>query len=137
MSSTAQATFEPAHEIARVFDLQREHQWEIKATKVDERKAKLARLKAAVEAHADDIVAAVREDTRKPEGEIRVTEVLNVLGNIQLNIDSLEEWMKPTDVTPSPTLNTPYGKVASPNGCWSSRSIQVMVPPPDRVLPGR
>ncbi len=42
------------------------------------------KLKAAVEAHADEIVAAVLEDTRKPEGEIRVTEVLNVLGNIQL-----------------------------------------------------
>jgi len=39
-----------------------------------------------VEAHADDIVAAVKEDTRKPEGEIRVTEVLNVTANIQRNV---------------------------------------------------
>ena len=89
----------------RVFALQREHQWDVKASGAEERKAKLARLKTAVEAHADRIVAAVREDTRKPEGEIRVTEVLNVLGNIQLNIDSVEEWMKPTDVTPSKNLN--------------------------------
>ena len=65
------------------------------------RKAKLAKLKAAVEAHADDIVAAVQKDTRKPEGEIRVTEVMNIVNNIQLNIDSVEEWMKPTEVTPS------------------------------------
>jgi len=43
----------------------------------------------------------VQEDTRKPEGEIRVTEVLNILGNIQRNIDNVEEWMKPTEVTPS------------------------------------
>src|SRR5687767_12389503 len=93
MSSTA--------EITRVFELQRAHQWDVKASSADERKAKLAKLKAAVEAHADEIVAAVQQDTRKPEGEIRVTEVLNVLGNIQLNIDSLEEWMKPTEVTPS------------------------------------
>src|SRR5690606_19261621 len=62
-------------------------------------------LKDAVEAHADEIVAAVLEDTRKPEGEIRVTEVLNVLGNIQLNIDNLDEWMKPTEVTPSKNPN--------------------------------
>ena len=93
MSSTA--------EITRVFELQREHQWDVKASSAAERKAKLARLKAAVEAHADEIVAAVQQDTRKPEGEIRVTEVLNVLGNIQLNIDSVEEWMQPTEVTPS------------------------------------
>src|SRR5690606_27506701 len=43
----------------------------------------------------------VKADTRKPEHEIRITELLNVLGNIQRNIDSLEEWMKPVDVVPS------------------------------------
>lgn len=101
MSSTVQAAPQAASEIARVFALQQANQWNVKASKVAERKAKLARLKSAVESHADAIVAAVLEDTRKPEGEIRVTEVLNVLGNIQLNIDSLEEWMTPTQVTPS------------------------------------
>jgi len=101
MSSTPQAAPETVKEIERIFALQREHQWDVKASSAAERKAKLARLKAAVEAHADEIVAAVREDTRKPEAEIRVTEVLNVLGNIQLNIDSVEEWMKPVEVTPS------------------------------------
>ncbi|HEY6814137.1 MAG TPA: aldehyde dehydrogenase family protein [Croceibacterium sp.] len=99
--STPQAAADVTSEIARVFALQRDNQWNVKASKADERKGKLAKLKAAVEAHADAIVAAVLEDTRKPEGEIRVTEVLNVLGNIQLNIDSLEDWMKPTEVTPT------------------------------------
>jgi aldehyde dehydrogenase (NAD+) len=105
MSSTPQAAPETVKEIERIFALQREHQWDVKATGAAERKAKLARLKAAVEAHTDEIVAAVREDTRKPEGEIRVTEVLNVLANIQLNIDSVEDWMKPTEVTPSKEPN--------------------------------
>jgi len=105
MASTAQTAPEITKELARVFELQRENQWNVKATKAEERKAKLGKLKAAVEAHADEIVAAVREDTRKPEGEIRVTEVLNVLGNIQLNIDSLDDWMKPTEVTPSKNPN--------------------------------
>lgn len=105
MASTAQTTPDVAQEISRVFALQQAHQWDVKATKAGERKAKLARLKAAVEAHADEIVAAVREDTRKPEGEIRVTEVLNVVANIQLNIDNLEEWMKPTEVTPSKNVD--------------------------------
>jgi aldehyde dehydrogenase (NAD+) len=105
MSTNPPAVPATAPELARVFALQREHQWDVKATGAAERKAKLARLKAAVEAHADAIVAAVQQDTRKPEGEIRVTEVLNVLGNIQLNIDSVEEWMKPTEVTPSKNPN--------------------------------
>jgi aldehyde dehydrogenase (NAD+) len=96
---------ETSRELERVFTLQRAHQWDVKASSAQERKAKLARLKAAVEANADRIVAAVRQDTRKPEGEIRVTEVLNVLGNIQLNIDSVEEWVKPAEVTPSKNPN--------------------------------
>jgi aldehyde dehydrogenase (NAD+) len=88
-------------DIARVFAAQQANQWNVKATGVEQRRARLAALKAAVEAHADDIVAAVLKDTRKPEGEIRVTEVLNIVGNIQLNIDSLEEWMTPTQVIPT------------------------------------
>ena len=94
-----------AQEIARVFALQQEHQWDVKATTAEQRKAKLAKLKAAVEARADDIVAAVQQDTRKPEAEIRVTEVMGVAGNIQLNIDNLAGWMKPTEVTPSKNPN--------------------------------
>jgi len=88
-------------EIARVFALQQAHQWDVKATGAEERKAKLAKLKAAVEAHAEDIIAAVQQDTRKPVGEIRVTEILNVTANIQRNIDNLDAWMAPTPVTPS------------------------------------
>jgi aldehyde dehydrogenase (NAD+) len=45
----------------------------------------------------------VLQDTRKPEGEIRVTELMGVMGNIQRNIDHLDEWMKPVAV--QPTLN--------------------------------
>ncbi len=101
MATTAPTAADISQDIKRVFDLQREHQWDVKASTAAQRKAKLVRLKAAVEAHADDIVAAVRKDTRKPEGEIRVTEVMNVVNNIQLNIDSVEEWMKPTEVTPT------------------------------------
>lgn len=88
-------------DLERVFALQQAHQWEVKATGADQRKDKLKKLKDAVEAHADQIMAAVKQDTRKPDGEVKVTEVLGVLGNIQKNIDSLAEWMKPVDVTPS------------------------------------
>lgn len=101
MTSPAPTATDLSKDIARIFALQQEQQWTVKASSAAERKAKLAKLKAAVEAHADDIVAAVLEDTRKPEGEIRVTEVMNVISNIQRNIDNLDTWMAPTEVTPS------------------------------------
>src|SRR5688572_32322027 len=92
-------------DIARIFALQQENQWPVKASTAEQRKEKLRKLKAAVEAHADEIMAAVKQDTRKPEGEIKVTEILGVIGNIQKNIDSLEEWMKPVEVVPSQNKN--------------------------------
>jgi len=95
------ATQNPFAEIERVFALQQAHQWESKASTAEQRKAKLEKLKAAVAAHADEIVAAVQKDTRKPEGEVRITEVGGVIANIQRNIDNLDEWMQPVEVVPS------------------------------------
>ncbi len=101
MINVAQNAPDVRQEIARVFALQQDNQWNVKASSAETRKAKLAKLKSAVEAHADAIIAAVLEDTRKPEAEIRITEVLNVTGNIQRNIDNLDAWMTPTEITPS------------------------------------
>ena len=101
MTSASTNASEIFKEIARVFASQQAHQWDAKASTAAQRKAKLAKLKAVVEAHADDIIAAVQEDTRKPVGEIRVTEVLGVVSNIQRNIDNLDQWMAPTEITPS------------------------------------
>ena len=101
MSSTSQINPAVHANLQRVFALQKAHQWEAKASSAEERREKLRRLKQAVEANADAIIAAVQQDTRKPEGEIRVTEVLNVVSNIQRNIDNLESWMQPVEVTPS------------------------------------
>ncbi len=86
----------------RIFALQQAQQWVTRAATAQQRKEKLGKLKAAIEAHAEEIVAAVKQDTRKPEDEIRVTELLNVTGNIQRNIDSLDEWMKPVEVIAVP-----------------------------------
>jgi aldehyde dehydrogenase (NAD+) len=88
-------------DIERVFLLQQAHQWDLKAATAGQRKEKLRKLKSAVEAHGDEIVAAVKQDTRKPEGEIRITEFLNVTANIERNISNLDEWMKPVEVVPS------------------------------------
>jgi len=106
MSTPARQTVQGVSaDIERVFALQQAHQWEVKASTAEQRKEKLKKLQAAVQAHADEIIAAVKQDTRKPEGEIKVTEVLGVMGNIQTNIDSLDEWMKPVEVVPSGNKN--------------------------------
>src|SRR5262252_2546497 len=88
-------------EMRRIFALQRASQWETKASTAEQRKEKLRKLKSAVAAHGDDIVAAVKRDTRKPENEIRVTELMNVIANIERNINNLDAWMKPIEVVPS------------------------------------
>ena len=72
MTASTQTAADVSAEIERIFALQQAHQWDVKASTAEQRKAKLAKLRDAVQAHADDIVAAVLEDTRKPEGEIRV-----------------------------------------------------------------
>jgi aldehyde dehydrogenase (NAD+) len=92
-------------EIERIFALQQAQQWQMKATSAEQRKEKLRKLKAAVEAHSDLIVAAVKQDTRKPENEIKVTEILNVIANIERNINNLDEWMRPVEVVPSQNKN--------------------------------
>ena len=92
-------------EIERIFALQQFHQWKMKATTAEQRKEKLRKLKSAVETHGDEIVAAVKQDTRKPEGEIRVTELLNVTANIDRNINNLDQWMTPVEVVPSQNKN--------------------------------
>ena len=92
-------------EIERVFALQQAHQWEVKASTAEQRKEKLKKLKVAVEAHSGEIVAAVNQDTRKPENEIKVTEILNVVANIERNINNLDEWMKPVEVVPTQNKN--------------------------------
>jgi len=88
-------------DIERTFALQQAHQWVTKSSSAGQRKEKLRKLKAAVEAHGDEIVAAVKQDTRKPENEIRVTEILNVIANIERNISNLDDWMKAVEVSPS------------------------------------
>ena len=88
-------------DMERTFALQQAQQWVTKRTTAEQRKEKLRMLKSAMEAHGDEIVAAVKQDTRKPENEIRVTELLNVIANIERNINNLEDWMKPVEVPPS------------------------------------
>jgi aldehyde dehydrogenase (NAD+) len=103
--TAGQSSQEVFADIERVFALQQAHQWITKSSTAEQRKAKLGKLKSAVEALSDEIVAAVKLDTRKPENEIRVTEILNVIANIERNINNLDEWMQPVEVSPSQNKN--------------------------------
>ncbi|MEK9647996.1 MAG: aldehyde dehydrogenase family protein, partial [Gammaproteobacteria bacterium] len=88
-------------DMKRIFDLQQQHQWNMKASSADERKTLLSQLRDAVKAHGDEIIEAVKKDTRKPEMEVGITEVANVVANIDRNINNLDEWMRPLDVPSS------------------------------------
>lgn len=101
MPVTARQNFQGVTDMERIFALQQAQQWVTKSTTAEQRKAKLRKLKAAVEAHSDEVVTAVKLDTRKPDNEIRVTELLNVIANIDRNINNLDDWMKPVEVPPS------------------------------------
>ena len=61
---TSQNSQDVFTEIDRIFALQQDHQWEMKATTAEQRKAKLQKLKSVVEAYGDEIVAAVQQDVR-------------------------------------------------------------------------
>jgi aldehyde dehydrogenase (NAD+) len=88
-------------DMKRIFDLQQQHQWNMKASSADKRKTLLSKLRDAVGAHSDKIIEAVKKDTRKPEMEVGITEVANVVANIDRNINNLDEWMRPLDVPSS------------------------------------
>ncbi len=88
-------------DMKRIFDLQQQHQWNMKASSADERKTLLSQLRDAVKAHGDEIIEAVKKDTRKPVMEVGITEVANVVANIDRNINNLDEWMRPLDVPSS------------------------------------
>jgi aldehyde dehydrogenase (NAD+) len=88
-------------DISRIFALQQKYQWTMKASSAAERKALLQKLRDAVKAYGDEIIAAVRQDTRKPAQEVTMTEVGGIIANIQRNIDNVEQWMQPETVQTS------------------------------------
>lgn len=85
----------------------------------DFRIAQLQRLKAAIQAHEDDIIEALQLDLGKSEFEGYATEVGFVLDSIGHMTKHLEDWMKPEQVkTPihlqpakSFIIREPYGSV--------------------------
>jgi aldehyde dehydrogenase (NAD+) len=90
-------------EIQRVFERQRETALRLRSSTLDERKAKIRKLKEAVLAHTEEFYQAGYADFKKPPAEVDLTEILPVVAEANDALRQLRGWMKPNYVWPSRT----------------------------------
>ncbi len=88
-------------EIRKVFEAQRATALRLRSSTLDERLAKIKKLKNAVLAHSAEIIAAGAADFKKPPAEVDLTEVLPVVAEANDAMRGLKKWMKPMTVWPS------------------------------------
>ena len=98
--STSQSQVSEA-EIRKAFDAQRATALRLRSSTLEERLAKIKKLKAAMLAYRDELVAAGAADFKKPPAEVELTELLPVICEANDAIRGLKKWMKPTSVWPS------------------------------------
>jgi aldehyde dehydrogenase (NAD+) len=98
-SAVAQQNVES--EIQRVFDRQRDTALRLRSSSLDERKARIRKLKEAVLAHSEEFHAAGYADFKKPPAEIDLYEILPVVAEANDALRKLRGWMKPARVWPS------------------------------------
>lgn len=102
---------EPDADYRRIFAAQRANRWKLKASGPDARVERLARLRDAVLAHADEVAVALAADLSRPADGPVSLEVAVVLADLQDAIDHVAEWMSPASVHPSPLLpGSPPGR---------------------------
>jgi aldehyde dehydrogenase (NAD+) len=87
-----------AERLNRVFRAQKAHALSLRESTAGQRIARLERLRAAVEARADEVCAACHADFQKPEPEARLAELLPVYSEISHAVRDLRHWMKPRKV---------------------------------------
>ncbi|HEY1012183.1 MAG TPA: aldehyde dehydrogenase family protein [Herpetosiphonaceae bacterium] len=85
-------------EIKRVFAEQQANRWAIAASSASERIARLERLRLAIIANRDEISAAIHADFRKHRAEVELTEIHQVLEEVNHIIEHLPRWMEPSKV---------------------------------------
>lgn len=88
-------------DIAAAFAGQRDTALRLRTSTAAERKAKIERLRDALLAHKDDVIAAGWADFRKPATEVELTEILPVVAEANDALRNLKSWMKPKGVWPS------------------------------------
>ncbi|MDR3417824.1 MAG: aldehyde dehydrogenase family protein [Nevskia sp.] len=88
-------------EIRRVFDRQRDTALRLRTSTLDERKARIKKLRDTVVAHTEQFYEAGYADFKKPPAEIDLTEILTVVAEANDALRKLRKWMKPQRVWPS------------------------------------
>ncbi|GAC1376073.1 MAG: aldehyde dehydrogenase family protein [Aquirhabdus sp.] len=99
MNTTPQSA-EPSV-IQQAFAIQANTAILLRQSTASDRIAKIKKLKAALLAHADDVIAAGFADFGKPATEVELTEILPVIAEANDAIRNLKCWMKPKKVWPS------------------------------------
>lgn len=97
----ASLTPQLAEEIQRIFAEQRAVALRLRGSTVDERIAKLRRLREVLLAHREAIVEAAARDFQRPPLEVDFTELMPVLMDISDYCRRLRKWLKPRRVRPS------------------------------------
>ena len=88
-------------DISAAFEGQRDAALRLRTSTAAERKAKIERLRDALLAHKDEVIAAGWADFRKPATEVELTEILPVVAEANDALRNVKSWMKPKGVWPS------------------------------------
>lgn len=104
-------------EIRRVFELQQQTKLAWRRDTVDQRLARLQRLREVFSDHRQQMLDAARADMNKPMAEAVLGELFPVLNTIDFARKNLKGWMKPRRVrTPMSMLGTRSELVHEPKG---------------------
>lgn len=94
----------PTAEINRVFAAQQQRALQLRKSTVEERVAKLKKMKELLLARTEEACAAGHADFGKPAAEAELTEVMPVIAEINDAVKHLKKWMKPKKVAATLTM---------------------------------
>ena len=85
-------------EIQRVFDLQKQHQYDMSATSAQQRVARLRAFEEVFMRYRDRLAEAMLTDLKKPAIEVDITEIYPVVREIKTATTHIHRWMAPQSV---------------------------------------
>lgn len=90
--------------LERIFLHQKQYSLKLRSEGLDARIEALNALEKSIEAHTQDIIAALKKDFQKPEAETLLSEIYPVLKEIKFIRKNLSRWSKPQKVKTPLTL---------------------------------
>jgi aldehyde dehydrogenase (NAD+) len=103
-------------QIKAIFEAQRQHQYGIKQGSAKERTEKLLKLKNAILANKDEMIAAMHLDFNKPPFETLAIEIGMLIQEIDDACANLPEWMKSEKISPSTNPDATAEIIYEPRG---------------------